>query len=224
MQSTNALSRNDQAPASLFREYGQPRATFATSPKHTGARGRKAGSKAIAAVALALTIALLWTLCLLGEASSAPVQEIAQTNASLSEASTTAKPTPKPKPKPKQKPYRSCNAVDWDFTQTREPTEFYYEVARRGQSQKDIDAGGIVCWQKNWYCSHNWSEGWRFFDLVPGDIVHIDGQDVTIAGRAYYALYETVGVIRGDLGSDKVLFQTCLPDHTGIVIYFGNPV
>ena len=60
--------------------------------------------------------------------------------------------------------------------------------------------------------------------MRPGDIVYIDGMEVTILGAEYNDYnYYTIEDVQARYGCDKVFFQTCLSDYgSEIIIVYGT--
>ena len=103
---------------------------------------------------------------------------------------------------------------------------FWFDVSAHETSQAAVDAGGVVEWMDNYYTSHNYDEGARFFDFTPGCYVHIDGRTIEIEGSVDGNYnYDTVAGVRARVGGyDKVIFQTCTTGGGPTIIYYGTDI
>lgn len=105
------------------------------------------------------------------------------------------------------------------------PQIHFLDARAHGHSQAEIDAGGIVEYEDGWYCAHNYDAGALFYEFDPGDLVLIDGRSIVIEGSEYYNYnYDTLEGVRGQLGYDVVLFQTCVDGMAPgtVIIYYGH--
>jgi hypothetical protein len=72
------------------------------------------------------------------------------------------------------------------------------------------DDGSINEWAPGYYDAHAWSEaGQAIHASYPGDVIVIDGMPIRIVSREYASEHESYESIRGRLGNDVVIFQTC---------------
>lgn len=104
------------------------------------------------------------------------------------------------------------------------PANVYNLTCRyHGESQAEVDAGGIIEYYPNYYASHYYDEGAIFYNFEPGTVVNIDGKSVVIDG-AYYGDYniDYIEDTKNKFGWDSVYFQTCLGEGSEIVIYYGH--
>ena len=103
------------------------------------------------------------------------------------------------------------------------PEEFWLSSNYHGASQSAIDAGGIVEFYDHYYASHNYDAGGIFYNFSPGDVVHIDGQDVVIEGSAYFDYNaNNYWDIQDVIGTDAYGFQTCTGPGSEVVVYYGH--
>lgn len=105
------------------------------------------------------------------------------------------------------------------------PKEFDLYCRYHGMSQAEVDAGGIIEWEPNYYASHWYDEGGLFYEFDPGTVVHIDGKTIIIEGCVYGDYYDDyIEDTKNRVGWDKVCFQTCLGNGSEIVIYYGSQI
>lgn len=118
--------------------------------------------------------------------------------------------------------YGSGGYYDYSYTYDG-PEEFWLSSSYHGASQSAIDAGGIVEYYDRYYASHNYDAGGIFYSFSPGDVVHIDGQDVVIEGSAYFDYNaNNYWDIQNVIGYDAYGFQTCTGPGSEVVVYYGH--
>lgn len=72
--------------------------------------------------------------------------------------------------------------------------------------------GLLTQWEEGWYVTHEWSwYGRQILELVPGDVVVINGQAFKVEGLFDYPKESFSDEIHELLGYDYVILQTCEP-------------